>query len=105
MAHVTDGHALGNRLDQLRPPVILTAPSVPGSSRSWLTGTGMVVALVLLGIGLRGVALRSDRNLWIDESMLALNLIERSPARLLEPLDWNQGAPVGFLLLVKAAIT
>ena len=36
--------------------------------------------------------------------MLALNLVERTPRQLLEPLDWNQGAPAGFLLVAKAAI-
>jgi hypothetical protein len=67
--------------------------------------TAAMVALVLLGGGLRAAAMLSDRCLWIDESMLALNLVNRSPAQLLEPLDHNQGAPVGFLLTVKAAIT
>jgi hypothetical protein len=65
----------------------------------------MFVALVLLGVALRAAVFAADRDLWIDESMLALNLLERSPAQLLEPLDRNQGAPVGFLLLSKAAIT
>jgi hypothetical protein len=66
---------------------------------------GFFVALVLLGVGLRLTALLSDRCLWLDEAMLALNLVNRSPAQLLEPLDWNQGAPVGFLLAVKATIS
>jgi hypothetical protein len=63
-----------------------------------------LVALVALGTALRLVALLSDRCLWIDEAMLALNLVARSPSELLTPLDYNQGAPVGFLLLSKAAI-
>jgi 4-amino-4-deoxy-L-arabinose transferase-like glycosyltransferase len=64
----------------------------------------LLVALVALGTGLRLAALGADRCLWIDEAMLALNLVARSPAELLRPLDYNQGAPVGFLLLSKAAI-
>jgi hypothetical protein len=67
-------------------------------------GVALTVALVLLGGGLRTAALATDRNLWIDESMLALNLVNRPPARLFDKLDWNQGAPVGFLLAVKASI-
>ena len=39
----------------------------------------------------------SDRSLWLDESLLALNLTTRSYRGLLETLDFNQGAPIGFL--------
>jgi hypothetical protein len=95
--------AVANRLDPVRPPVVVTAPASPTRRPRW-TGPAALAAVVLLGVGLRSVALAGDRNLWIDESMLALNLVERAPAELLRPLDWNQGAPVGFLLAVKGVI-
>ena len=98
-----DERALINRLDSFPSVEVVAVPSA--ESRPWWMSLGAVVALVVLGTLLRGAAWLGDRNLWIDESMLALNLIERSPARLLEPLDWNQGAPVGFLLASKAAIS
>ena len=37
--------------------------------------------------------------------MLALNVIHRAPSQLLEPLDLNQGAPLGFLLLSKLTVS
>lgn len=81
---------------------VVTAPE-PARATRRATATALV-ALVALGTALRLVALLSDRCLWLDESMLALNLVARSPAELLKPLDYNQGAPVGYLLLTKAAI-
>jgi hypothetical protein len=64
----------------------------------------LLIAGVLLGLGLRLAAWHSGRSLWIDEAMLALNIVERSAADLLQPLDYNQGAPIGFLFAVKAAV-
>lgn len=93
-----------NRLDPVRTPVVVSAPATP-ARRAWWTTPAALAAVVLVGVGLRAAALGGGRNLWIDESMLALNLVERDAAGLLKPLAWDQGAPVGFLLAVKAVIT
>lgn len=56
------------------------------------------------GIVLRLVPYLVNRSLWLDESMLALNIIHRSFAELWKPLDFNQGAPLGFLLIERLAV-
>jgi hypothetical protein len=65
-------------------------------------------ALPMLFIGLaiilRLVQYLYNRSLWVDESFLALNIINRSFKTLLQPLDFNQGAQVGFLMIEKAAV-
>jgi Dolichyl-phosphate-mannose-protein mannosyltransferase len=104
MTPATEGpKQVTNRLLTLGEPVVITALAPPSSQR-WITSRSAIIALVFLGVGLRLVPMIQNRNLWIDEAMLALNLVQRSPIDLLKPLDWNQGAPAGFLLSVKAAI-
>ena len=103
MPNRTDERSLVNRVSPVAHPVVVTAPP-PDSPNPWLTSRAMIVALVLLGFGLRAATFARDRDLWIDEAMLALNLVTRTPARLTEPLDWNQGAPVGFLMLAKFSV-
>src|SRR4029079_17812972 len=44
------------------------------------------------------------RSLWLDESMLALNIASRSLVELLRPLDYNQVAPPLFLWLARLGV-
>jgi hypothetical protein len=60
--------------------------------------------LVVLGGLLRIVRYADNRSFWLDESMLGLNLLDRSAAGLRSTLDFVQSAPYGFLLLQKGVI-
>ncbi len=66
------------------------------TSHDWI-GLGLVLA----GFVLRLRQYLVNRSLWLDEAMLANNILGRDFAGLFYQLDNNQGAPVGFLLLQK----
>ncbi len=60
------------------------------------------VGLLLIGVLLRVLRYFANRPLWLDEAALANNIRERTFAGLTRPLDWGQGAPIGFLWLEKS---
>src|SRR5687767_776714 len=58
-------------------------------------------AILLAGVLLRFRQYLTGRSLWLDEAMLALNIVDRNFLDLFKPLDYDQGAPIGFLLVEK----
>ena len=63
------------------------------------------LALIIgAGILLRLVAYCAGRSLWLDEASLASSIVARSYAGLLQPLDYDQVAPIGFLVLERLAV-
>lgn len=59
--------------------------------------------LVAGGVILRAIALSRRGSLWLDEAMLALNVLGRGFLELLRPLDYDQAAPFPFLWAVRLA--
>ena len=64
----------------------------------------ITVALFAVGAALRLWQYGVGASLWADEANLALNIVDRSAAELVGPLDYRQMAPPGWLLLQKAVV-
>jgi hypothetical protein len=88
---------LGRRV-AARPHRVLARVESAAASREllWL--------VVLLGVVPRLWLYATNPSLWLDESFLALNVIRRGMSGLVgDPLDFNQTAPPGFLVVEKVA--
>jgi hypothetical protein len=66
--------------------------------------TTVSILIVLFGILVRVVQYVNNRALWGDELMLALNIVERSYADFLKPLDHIQAAPPAFLWVERLSV-
>lgn len=60
--------------------------------------------LLVLGVFFRVRQYFSGRSLWVDEASLAVNIVNRTFSELTLPLDFDQGAPLGFLFIEKLLI-
>lgn len=87
-------------------PRFLTAPVRALIVRSDVHHLLQILPWLIIGFGiaLRCAQYLANRSLWLDESFLALNVVQRSFAQLWCPLDHVQGAPIGFLLIEKLAV-
>ena len=71
---------------------------------SWKSPNLLWVLIIALGIILRVRQYFSGRSFWSDEASLAYNLVNRTFSGLTQPLDYEQGAPIGFLFIEKFLI-
>jgi hypothetical protein len=62
------------------------------------------LCMIALGIVVRLVAFLYNRSFFLDEAYLASSVIRRGYAGLALPLDFHQGAPLGFLWLEKTCV-
>lgn len=58
-----------------------------------------LIGALVVGILLRLVHYGMGRMLWVDEAMLTINLMGKSGAELIAPLDFRQVAPTGWVLM------
>lgn len=75
-----------------------------GSTGSWL-GIGYrrwLWVVCAAGIAARLEQYLFNRSLWLDEALMALNLLHRSFAQLAKPLDYQLVAPLAWLFAEKA---
>lgn len=87
------------------PTTTPAAPAAPTTNKHTSTRISpeRVTALLLVaGVFLRLGYYLTNKPLWFDEYQLMRNIVERSFSGLLAPLDYEQGAPVGFLFIEKA---
>lgn len=71
------------------------------TATTWLDK--IALAIVAAGVLLRVWILLAGRSVWGDEAMIASSIMGRSFAGLLEPLDYHQAAPIGWLMLERLA--
>ena len=62
-------------------------------------------SILIIGAALRTVQYLYNRSLWTDEATLALNIVNKNFHEFFFPLDYEQGAPIGFLIIEKLAIS
>lgn len=90
--------------DRIMGPAFGASPPVAPIANA-LCAPRFLVFLVLVGIVLHVLAYASNTALWLDEILLSSNILALSLGDLLtRPLELDQVAPLGFLLVEKLAV-
>ena len=62
-----------------------------------------ILLIIVMGLALRIRFFLTGRSLWLDEAMLALNILHRSFGGLFQqPMEYGQSSPIGYVITVKA---
>jgi hypothetical protein len=78
------------------------SPVVRAGYNLSLSRENIITSLILVaGVLLRFRQYLTGRSLWLDEAMLVLNIVNRDFGDLFKPLNYDQGAPIGFILVEK----
>jgi len=64
----------------------------------------IVLVAVLAGALLQVMQYAVNRAIWLDEALIVHNVLNRGFRGLMDPLDFGQTAPYGFLALERAAV-
>ncbi|WP_187329319.1 glycosyltransferase family 39 protein [Halomicronema hongdechloris] len=98
------GGQLGATAWQNSSPAV-SASGGQGGGKRYGTVALERIAWLIIGVSgaVRVIQYGFNRSLWADEAVLALNIGNRTYTELLKPLDYDQGAPFGFLFLEKLA--
>lgn len=83
---------------------IVTDPDAESGKLAPTSEALLALVILMLGLAFRMGQYLANRSIWFDEALLALNILQRSFGGLLQPLSYNQGAPLGFLLLQKLVV-
>ncbi len=75
------------------------------SATRWLDSKWSVAVIIALGVFFRVVPYVLNRSLWIDEAYVSMNILNRSWAGLVQPLDYDEVAPLGFLFAQKGIVS
>lgn len=63
----------------------------------------LLMGIIIIGVAFSVIQFLYNRSLWLDEAYLALNIIDRNFLELLQPLHYEQVAPILFLYFEKLA--
>ena len=83
---------------------VISEAARPPWGQDRIAAIALPCAVLFAACALRLAEYVHNKAIWLDEAYLALNILSRSYAGLLERLDFGQGAPIAFLMLERAAV-